>query len=50
MPNVQKLPEAHTNFILSVQWDGTDWALLLLALAGAAAVVGVLLYLRGRRN
>ena len=52
MPKLQKLPEAHTDFAFSLHWEGVDWPFLLLALAGAAVVAVVLLYLRrrGRRN
>ena len=47
---VQKLPEAHTDFLLSVEWEGIDWALVLVSLASVAAVVGFLLYLRRHRD
>jgi hypothetical protein len=52
MAQVEKLPEAHTDYILSVQWDGIAWALVLLGLAGAAVAIGFLLYRRrrGRKN
>jgi cell division protein FtsW (lipid II flippase) len=52
MAQLEKLPEAHTDFIISVQWDGVVWALVLLGLAGAALVIGFLLYRRrrGRKN
>jgi len=52
MSQVQKLPDAHTDFIFSLRWDGVDWPFLLIALVGAAAVVVALLYVRrrGRRN
>jgi cell division protein FtsW (lipid II flippase) len=50
MAQVQNVPEAHTDFILSVTWDGTVCALVLLGLAGLAAVIAVLLYRRRRRS
>ena len=50
MAQLQKLPEAHTDFIISVQWDSIVWALLLLGLAGVAVVIAVLLYRRRRRS
>jgi LPXTG-motif cell wall-anchored protein len=50
MAQVQKLPEAHTDLILSVQWDGSVWVLVLLGLAGVAAVIAVLMYRRRRRS
>jgi cell division protein FtsW (lipid II flippase) len=49
MAQTQKLPEAHTDFIVSVQWDTVVW--VLVGLAGVVAVViTVLLYRRRRRN
>jgi|1186.fasta_scaffold348706_1 cell division protein FtsW (lipid II flippase) len=50
MGQAQKLPDAHTDFILSVQWDGIVWASVLLGLVGVAAVIAVLRYRRRRRS
>jgi len=49
MAQTQKLPEAHTDFIVSVQWGTIVW--VLVGLAGVAAIaIAVLLYRRRRRN
>jgi LPXTG-motif cell wall-anchored protein len=50
MAKLQKLSEAHTDVILSVQWDASVFALVLIGLAGLAAVIAVLLYRHRRRN
>jgi len=49
MAQLQKLPDAHTDFIVSLQWDG-DWPLALVAIGAVAAVIIVLLYRRRRRH
>jgi cell division protein FtsW (lipid II flippase) len=48
--DLQKLPETHTDFIVSVQWDDGVWAWVLLGLVGVAAVIAVLRYRRRRRD
>ena len=50
MAQLQKLPEAHTDFIISLHWDGSVWALALVAVGAVAAVIAVVLYRRRRRN
>ena len=50
MPHLQKLPEAHTDFIVSLQWDGSAWPLAVAAIVAVAAFVGRLLYRRRRRG
>jgi cell division protein FtsW (lipid II flippase) len=50
MAQLQKLPEAHTDYILSVRWDDGFWLLVLLGLAVVAVVIAVLRYRRGRRS
>jgi LPXTG-motif cell wall-anchored protein len=50
MAQLRKLPEAHTDFIVSLHWDGSIWPLVLVAIGAVAAVIAVLLYRRRRRN
>ena len=50
MAQVQKLPESHTDFILSIQWDDSAWALVLLGLVGVAAVIAFLRHRRRRQR
>ena len=50
MAQPEKLPEAHTDFIVSLHWDGSVWPLALVAIGAVAAVIAVLLYRHRRRN
>ena len=50
MAQIQKLPEAHTDFIVSLHWDGSVWPLALVAIGAVAAVIAALAYRRRRRN
>ena len=49
MAQLLKVPESHTDFIISLRWDGSVWLLALVAIGVVATVIGVLLY-RGRRR
>jgi len=50
MPEVRVLPDAHTDFIFSVQWEDSLWTSLLVVVVFAVGLVGALLYRRRRRR
>jgi LPXTG-motif cell wall-anchored protein len=50
MAQLQKLPEQHTDLIVSLHWDGSIWSLVLFAIGAVGAVIAVLLHRRRRRH
>ena len=47
---MRKLPESHTDFVLSVEWDAAGWILVFVVLVCVVAVVAVMQYRRRRRH
>ena len=37
-------PDAHTDFIVSLHWDGSIWPLVVIAIGAVAVVIAVLPY------
>jgi LPXTG-motif cell wall-anchored protein len=50
MAQLQKLPESHTDLIVSLRWESITWPWTLVAIGAIAGIVAVLLYRRRRRN
>jgi LPXTG-motif cell wall-anchored protein len=48
MAQLQSLPDKHTDFVFSLEWESGTWVLALLVLA--AVVIAVFMYRRRRRK